>query len=119
MTWQNARAQPTQGGAGQPHSLAGRLGFGADEITLPTCVMLSQKEEDPRWESQCGHETWTLGHPRWLADLTSGPPEPHFRPKHQLNPPINAPLHLPVESVSLASKVLPSLVLVELREVRL
>jgi hypothetical protein len=42
MTWQKARAQPTQGGAGQPYSLAGRPGFGADEITLSTRVMLSR-----------------------------------------------------------------------------
>jgi hypothetical protein len=42
MTWQKARAQPTQGGAGRLHSLAGLPGFGANEITLSTGVMLSQ-----------------------------------------------------------------------------
>jgi hypothetical protein len=41
MTWQKAWAQMTQGGAGRAHSLAGRPGFGANEITLSTCVMLS------------------------------------------------------------------------------
>jgi hypothetical protein len=50
------------------------------------------------------------------AGLTSGPPKPHFCPKHQLNPPINTPTppgRKCEESVSLASKVLQSLVLVE------
>jgi hypothetical protein len=41
MMWQKARAQPTQGGASRSHSLAGRPGFGANEITLSTHVMLS------------------------------------------------------------------------------
>jgi hypothetical protein len=41
MMWQKAQAQLTQGGASQPHSLAGRSGFGANEITLRTHVMLS------------------------------------------------------------------------------
>jgi hypothetical protein len=41
MMWQKAQAQPTQGGAGQPHSLAGQPGFGANEITPTTRVMLS------------------------------------------------------------------------------
>jgi hypothetical protein len=49
--WQKTRAQPTQGGADQPHSLASQTGFGANEITLSTHVMLSQYEEDLRWES--------------------------------------------------------------------
>jgi hypothetical protein len=39
--WQKAQAQPTQGGAGRPHSLVGRPRFGANEITLSTRVMLS------------------------------------------------------------------------------
>jgi hypothetical protein len=34
MTWQKARAQPIQGGAARPHYLAGRPGFGANEIML-------------------------------------------------------------------------------------
>jgi hypothetical protein len=42
MTWQKAWDQPTQGGAGLPHFLAGRPGFGANEITLSTRVMLSR-----------------------------------------------------------------------------
>jgi hypothetical protein len=42
MTWQKARAQPTQGGADRPNSLAGQPGFGTNEITLSTCVMLSR-----------------------------------------------------------------------------
>jgi hypothetical protein len=91
----------------------GRPGIGVNEITLSTRVMLSRQEEDPRWESRCGHETWLPGHPRWSTGLTSGPPEPHFRPKHRLNPPINTPLLLSTESVSLAFKVLSSLVLEE------
>jgi hypothetical protein len=50
-----------------------------------------------------------LGHP---AGLTSGPLEPHFCPKHRLNPP--TPLGGKCEErASLASKVLPSLVLVQ------
>jgi hypothetical protein len=77
MTWQKAQAQSTKGGAGRPR-------FGANEITLSTRVMLSREEEDPRWESQCGHKTF-------LPGMTSGPPEPHFCPKHRLNLPINTP----------------------------
>jgi hypothetical protein len=42
MMWQKAQAQLTQGGADWPHSLAGRLGFGANEIMLSTRVMLSR-----------------------------------------------------------------------------
>jgi hypothetical protein len=91
MMRQKARAHPTKGGAGWPHSLAGQPGIGANEIMLSTRVMLSWYEEDLRWESQCGHETWPLGDPRWLTGLTSGPSEPHFHPKHQLNPQINTP----------------------------
>jgi hypothetical protein len=33
--------------------------------------------------------------------LTSGPPEPHFRPKHILNPPINTLILLPATSLHL------------------
>jgi hypothetical protein len=42
MTWQKARAQPTEGGTGSPHPLVGRPRFGANEITLSTRVMLSR-----------------------------------------------------------------------------
>jgi hypothetical protein len=42
MMWQKVRAQLTQGGAGRPHSMAGRPGFGANEITLLTRVLLSR-----------------------------------------------------------------------------
>jgi hypothetical protein len=87
MMWQQAQAQSTQGGAG-------RLGFGTNEIMLSTRDMLSQSEEDPRWESQCGHETWPAGHPRWPASLTSGPLSPTFAQSTALTP-----LLLPVESV--------------------
>jgi hypothetical protein len=40
--WQKAQAQPTQGGIGRPYPLVGRPGFGANEITLSTHVMLSR-----------------------------------------------------------------------------
>jgi hypothetical protein len=39
---EKAWAQPTQGGATWPHSLAGLPGLGANEITLLTRVMLSR-----------------------------------------------------------------------------
>jgi hypothetical protein len=39
---EKARAQPTQGGVSLPHSLVGQLGFGTNEITLSTCVMLGR-----------------------------------------------------------------------------
>jgi hypothetical protein len=102
--WQKARAQPSQGGAGWP-------GFGANEITLSTRVMLSWSEEDSRWESRCGHETCPPGHPRWLADLTSGPPSPTFAQSTDLTPLSISPTppgRSGEESVSLASKVFPS-----------
>jgi hypothetical protein len=38
----DTRAQPTQGGAGRLHSLAGRPGFGDNEVTLLTRVMLNR-----------------------------------------------------------------------------
>jgi hypothetical protein len=42
----------------------------------------------------------------YSSGLIGAPPEPHFCPKHQLNPLINTPVLLLAESVSLASKVL-------------
>jgi hypothetical protein len=40
--WQKAKAQLNHGGAGRLHSFADQPGFGANEITLSTRVMLSQ-----------------------------------------------------------------------------
>jgi hypothetical protein len=40
--WQKAQAQPTQGGADPPHTLASRPGIGSNEIMLSTRVMLSR-----------------------------------------------------------------------------
>jgi hypothetical protein len=48
---------------GPPDLRWGQPGFGTNEITLLTRVMLSWLEEDPRWESRCGHETWLSGLP--------------------------------------------------------
>jgi hypothetical protein len=86
--WHKAQAQPSQSGAGQPHLLGqsarcqGRLVHRASNA-----------------QSQCGQETWLTGHPSWPANLTSGPLESHFQPKHRLNPAINTPVLLPAKSV--------------------
>jgi hypothetical protein len=77
--WHKARAQPRQSGAGQP-------GVGAfSNFALPTCQGRSVHEVS-NVQSRCDHKTWQPNHPSWLAELTSGPPELHFRPKHRLNP---------------------------------
>jgi hypothetical protein len=66
--------------------------------TLPTCQGRSVHGVSNA-QSQCGQETWLPGHPSWPGSLTSGPPEPHFRPKHRLNPHINTPIILSAKSV--------------------
>jgi hypothetical protein len=71
----------------------------AGQVLAPFQILLCQRVK----EGQCtGYPMPKVGADTklgCLAGLTSGPPEPHFRPKHRLNSPINIPLLLPVESV--------------------
>jgi hypothetical protein len=77
---------PTEPKDGRP------AGYGLASFQDPssTHVNLSQQEGYPMWERQCCHKSWPPG-------LTSGPPEPQFRPRHELNTPINTLLPLLVE----------------------
>jgi hypothetical protein len=106
MIWQKAWAQRTQGGASQPHSLAGRPWFGANEITLSTRVMLSRKK---RIQGGKVSAATKLGHPRWLAGWPNKwPPGTTFTQSIDLIPPINTPLeHGSSAGICLASIVLP------------
>jgi hypothetical protein len=51
----------------------------------------------PTWERWCCHKASLPDQVKWPADLTSGPPEPQFQPRHQLKRPINTVLLLSVE----------------------
>jgi hypothetical protein len=100
--WCGTKPEPNRAkvGATGPTSLpAGRPGVGAfSNFTLPTCQGRSVHGVSNA-QSQCSHETWLPSHPSWPPDLTSGPLEPHFRPKHWLNLPINTPILLLTEGV--------------------
>jgi hypothetical protein len=81
-------------GPAGPTSLAGRPGVGPfSNSSLPMCQGRSVLGAS-NTQSQCGQETWPPDHPSWQPSLTSGPLEPHFQPKHRLNPPINTPVLL-------------------------
>jgi hypothetical protein len=111
---------PNQGkvGSASPTSLVGQPGVGAfSNSSLPTRQgRLAHGASNAH--SRCGQETWLPSDPSWLIGLTSGPPEPHFRPKLQLNPPINIPLLLPAKRCEESELpiVLPSSFFVEYRE---
>jgi hypothetical protein len=90
--WHKSWAQLSQSGAD-------RLVVGAfSNFALP---MFQGRSVHKKFNAQtrCGQETWPPSHPSWFAGLISGPPEPHFRPEHRLNPPINIPVLLPAKSV--------------------
>jgi hypothetical protein len=89
MTWGDSVAKV--GPAGQ--------GLACFQNPLSPRVKLSRQEGNPKWERRCSNKTWPPGQPSRLAGLTSGPPEPQLWPRHQLNPPINTPILLLVESV--------------------
>jgi hypothetical protein len=98
--WCGTKPKPNWAKVGRtgPTSLAGPSGVGAfSNSTLPMCQGRSVHGVSNA-QSRCGHKTWPPDHPSRLGGLTSGPPEPHFRPKHRLNPIINTPILLLTES---------------------
>jgi hypothetical protein len=80
--WCGTKPKPNRAKVGP----AGWLGVGAfSNSSLLTCQGRSVHGVSNA-QSRCGHETWPPSHPSWPTSLTSGPPEPHFLPKHWLNP---------------------------------
>jgi hypothetical protein len=100
--WYSTKLRPnwTKVGTTGPTSLAGRPAVGTfSNSALSTCQgRLVHGASNA--QSRCGLETWPPSHPSWPADLTSGPLEPHFQPKHQLSPPINTSILLPAKGVN-------------------
>jgi hypothetical protein len=90
--WHKARAQPSQGVAGQPH-------LGAfPKTVLSTCpreVVLKVSNTQRR----CKEETWPPSQVAWPVGLTSGPHAPNLQPEHRLTPPINTMVLPPAEGV--------------------
>jgi hypothetical protein len=97
--WHKARTNRAKVGPTGPTSLADRLGVGAfSNSALPMCQGRSVHAVSNA-QIRCGHEIWLPSQPSWLGSLTSGLPEPHFRPNHRLNPLINTLVLLPTETL--------------------
>jgi hypothetical protein len=82
--WHKAQAQPSQSRAGRPHFLS--LPARDWHIFENRFIHVSKEVDDA--QCQCGQETWP---PKLAGQPNKWAPEPHSRPKHRLNPPINTP----------------------------
>jgi hypothetical protein len=104
MTWEDDMAQspvptkPKDGRSATPPWPASQ-GLASFRNPSSTRVNLSRQKGYPMQEWQCCHKACPPNQVKWSAVLTSGPPKPQFQPRHQLNPPINTLLLLPVEGV--------------------
>jgi hypothetical protein len=99
--WCATKPEPNRAkvGSAGPTSLADRPGVGTfSNSALPT-YQGRLVHGASNVQSRCKQKTWPPDHPSWSAGLTSGPPEPHFRPKHWLSPPINTTVLLSVKGV--------------------
>jgi hypothetical protein len=120
MTWHKARAQPSQGVAGRPITLADRPCVGAiPKTVLSTCPTdaVLKVSNGKRW---CKEESWPPSQDAWPPGLTSGPHVHNLRPEHRLTPAVNTIVLAPAEGVKKVSfsppKGLLNSIFVEWRE---